>query len=59
MGSSERFVNADAHGVMHFPGFSAEVAKFLNDERDIVGIGSDTLSLDVGTSPDFAHTRRY
>jgi len=37
----------------HFPGFSAEAATFLVNERDIVGIGIDTGSLDYGLSADF------
>jgi len=48
------FRNADAQNVMHFPGFSREAAEFLVKERDIVGIGVDTLSLDLGDSKDFA-----
>lgn len=51
---SQQFLNADAEGAMHFPGFSVEAARFLTEERDIVGVGVDTLSLDVGTSADFA-----
>lgn len=49
----EAFRNADADGVMHFPGFSAEAATFLVEERDIHGIGVDTLSLDNGPSTSF------
>lgn len=41
-------------GTMHFPGFSEEVARFLCGEREIVGIGIDTLSLDPGISTDFS-----
>ena len=44
--------NADAKGVMHFPGFSPEAAKLLAD-RGIVGLGIDTLSIDIGASPDY------
>ena len=43
----------DTEGVMHFPGFSPESAKLLV-ERDVAGIGIDTLSLDYGPSTDFA-----
>lgn len=50
---AEAFRNADADGVMHFPGFSAEAAAFLLAERDIHGIGVDTLSLDNGPSATF------
>jgi kynurenine formamidase len=49
----EAFRNADADGVQHYPGFSAEAATFLVEQRDIRGIGVDTLSLDVGTSSTF------
>lgn len=47
------FRNADAGGVMHFPGFHLEAAQLLL-ERDVAGIAVDTLSLDFGPSPDFA-----
>lgn len=40
-------------GTMHFPGFSKESAKFLCEERNIHGIGIDTLSLDNGKSSTF------
>jgi len=48
----EPYRNADAKGVMHFPGFSEEVAKFLV-ERKVAGLGIDTLSVDYGPSTDF------
>lgn len=48
------FRNADADGVMHFPGFHLEAAEFLMQERAVVGIAVDTLSLDHGPSADFA-----
>ncbi|MGI8911719.1 MAG: cyclase family protein [Rubrobacteraceae bacterium] len=47
------FVNADDSDTPHFPGFGPEVAKFLISERDVVGVGVDTLSLDIGASQDF------
>ena len=37
----------------HFPGFGGEAAEFLVAERGIVGIGSDTHSLDIGASTTF------
>ena len=51
--SIEDFRNADADGVMHFPGFHGEAAAFLVEERDIHGIAVDTLSLDYGASATF------
>jgi kynurenine formamidase len=47
------FLNTDAAGVMHYPGFHPDAAAFLVQERDVVGIGVDTLSLDCGLSTDF------
>lgn len=48
------FRNADASGVMHFPGFHVEAVNFLLEERQVNGIAVDTLSLDYGRSGDFA-----
>jgi kynurenine formamidase len=39
---------------MRFPGFSVEAVEFLLRRRRIGGIGVDTLSLDHGSSADFA-----
>jgi kynurenine formamidase len=52
--SGPEFRNADADGVMHFPGFHVEAAQFLMSERNATGIAVDTLSLDHGRSADFA-----
>jgi kynurenine formamidase len=49
----EKYKNADAKKVMHFPGFSGEAVKLLVEERNISGIGIDTLSVDYGMSTDF------
>ncbi len=49
-----RYKNQDVEGKMHFPGYSAEAAKFLVDERNVKGLGIDTLSIDYGLSKDFA-----
>ena len=48
-----RYKNQDATGRMHFPGYSAEAARWLIAERKIRGIGIDTLSIDYGMSQDF------
>ena len=45
--------NADAKGIMHFPGYSLEAAKFLVEGRHVLGLGIDTLSIDYGPSKDF------
>ena len=53
IGDADRFLNKDAKGTMHAPGFSEEAAKFLVQERDIVGAGVDTLSLDIAAAQKF------
>jgi kynurenine formamidase len=53
IGDANRFLNKDAQGTMHAPGFSDEAARFLAQERDIVGAGVDTLSLDVASAQKF------
>jgi kynurenine formamidase len=50
---SKRYRNQDQQGKMHFPGFSLEAAKMLI-EREVSGLGCDTLSVDYGASDDFA-----
>ena len=45
---AKAFLNLDGTNTLHFPGFSAEAATFLVREREVVGIGVDTLSLDTG-----------
>lgn len=49
----DAYVNLDGSNVMHFPGFATETVEFLIRERDVVGIGNDTFSPDVGPSTDF------
>ena len=49
----DKYKNADAKKVLHFPGFSTDSTKLLAEERNIAGIGIDTLSVDYGMSTDF------
>jgi kynurenine formamidase len=49
-----RYQNRDVMGKLHFPGYSAEAAKFLVHQRKARGLGIDTLSIDPGVSRDFA-----
>lgn len=52
----EKYINMDGNKQMHFPGFSPDAARLLTD-RDVAGIGIDTLSLDYGLSVSFeTHT---
>ncbi len=48
----EAYVNQDEQGVLHFPGFSVAAAELLV-ERDVAGVGIDTLSLDPGNDLSF------
>jgi kynurenine formamidase len=52
-GSVAAYRNVGADGRQHFPGFSAAAVEWLVEERDIVAIGVDTLSLDPGRSATF------
>jgi kynurenine formamidase len=51
--SMKDYRGADERGIMHFPGYSPQAAKFLVEGRNIVGLGIDTLSVDAGTATDF------
>ena len=51
--SQKRYMNADAKGVLHFPGLSVEAARYLLEHAHPVGIGIDTSSIDYGPSKDF------
>lgn len=53
VGDAAKYTGKDAAGVFHFPGVSAEAAQWLINERKVLGLAVDTLSLDVGTSKDF------
>ena len=47
------YLNKDAEGNAHFPGFSVEAARWLVAERNFVGIGIDTGSLDFGLTETY------
>ena len=51
--SEKQFMNQDAKGVMHFPGYSLEAARYLLERVHPVGLGIDTPSIDYGPSKDF------
>ena len=51
--SVKEYRNADTKGVMHFPGYAEDAAKFLVEGRNVLGLGIDTLSIDYGPSKDF------
>ncbi|QCQ92322.1 cyclase family protein [Rhodococcus sp. SGAir0479] len=47
---SPTYVGRDPRGTPHSPGFDPAAVTFLVEERDIVAIGVDTLSLDTASS---------
>jgi kynurenine formamidase len=53
-GDAKAFLGQDDSKTLHFPGFSKEACEFLLAEREVAGLGVDTLSLDFGASKDFA-----
>jgi kynurenine formamidase len=53
VGDPVAYKGAPAFPGYHFPGFSLEAAMWLAEERDVTGIGVDTLSLDPGNSSTF------
>jgi kynurenine formamidase len=57
-GDPDRYRNADAKGVMHFPGVSVAAARYLLD-RGVRGLGIDTLSVDPGPSETFDEHRTF
>jgi len=52
------FLNQDAAGVLHFPGFSAAATTFLLEQRAIAGVGSDAHGVDPGTDQEFTTNQR-
>ena len=57
VGNAAKYTGKDAAGLFHFPGFAAEAAEWLMQERRVNGLAVDTLSLDHGPSKDFrTHT---
>jgi kynurenine formamidase len=51
--SQDRFANPDAAGVMHFPGFSRAAIEHLARTPEVLGVGTDTLSIDPGRDVRF------
>jgi kynurenine formamidase len=49
---------AGAPGPLRFPGFGPEAARFLVEERHVVGLGIDTLGIDPGWDADFVVHRQ-
>jgi kynurenine formamidase len=48
--SIKDYRNADKKGVMHFPGYAEDAARFLVESRAVLALGIDTLSVDPGSA---------
>jgi kynurenine formamidase len=51
--SQARFANEDATGVMRFPGFSRAAIEELSATPEVLGVGTDTFSIDPGRDARF------
>src|SRR5699024_10234338 len=49
----EKFINVGEDGQSHTPGPSVEAAKFLANERDILGLGVEPVGTDAGIAATF------
>lgn len=49
----DQFRNQQGDGLPHYPGFSLEAAKFLVQSREVVGLGIDTMSVDIGATTTY------
>src|SRR5262245_60146375 len=53
VGDPHGYLNMDASNTMHFPGIPVATIEFLLRERDIAGVGVDTISFDPGHDKAF------
>jgi kynurenine formamidase len=51
--SQKDFRNLESDNLPHFPGFALETVKFLVKTREVVGIGIDTMSVDIGATTTY------
>ena len=56
-GHPERFINLDAHGVMHTPGFSMAAAQLLLNDRRVHGLATDAPGIDRGVDAGLSISR--
>ena len=53
-GDPAAYLNADAAGRLHYPGFGAEAARWLIEQRSIGALGIDTMGIDPGADTSYA-----
>ena len=50
----KKFINQDAKGHLHFPGFAGATTRWLLSDRQISGVGIDTHGVDPGLDTSYA-----
>jgi|SRR5579862_3210294 len=53
VGNARKFLGIDERGEYHLPGFHLESVQFLQEQRQVKGIATDTLNLDAAKARDF------
>jgi kynurenine formamidase len=53
-GDSAKFLGADAAGMLHFPGFGTDAARYLMNNRKAAGLGIDTHGVDPASDSAFS-----
>jgi kynurenine formamidase len=49
----QAFLGLDENEILHWPGFGADTAQFLIEQRGVVGLGTDTHGVDPGNDEEF------
>jgi len=52
------YLNPDAAGALHFPGFSPAAVDLLAEGRQVAGLGTDTAGIDAGADSSFEANHR-
>ena len=47
------YLNADAAGQFHYPGFAPDAVRWLVEHRSVGALGIDTIGIDPGTEATF------
>jgi len=48
-----KYRNERGDGLTHYPGFSMQAVQFLIEERGVVGLGIDTMSVEIGATTTY------
>ena len=51
------YLNRGADGTLHYPGFSADAARWLVEQREAGALGTDTLGIDPGRDTGYGANR--